>query len=264
MNNLKKIILISLLSASSLTAVAGDFFYKSKQSNETLTRYNQVVTGNSLIESIKIIKKEDQKTVMFKNLQNKENPETKYNGIIEVNITKGEFNKDILLNLKDSNKNKNLILNVQTNNEESILEKFLSSNKGDVLSYLDTSNFNVLIENSNNTSFIFELLDIKGKKSLFDQLIKLNSNKVLENITLSKNKGEEGEFSYKMNIENILDLNINSTFLFSKNKIHLKDIMIEINVIEEIKELNDFKEIFNIEMKKGLNKKEIKEFTIKL
>jgi len=260
----KKILIGVILFGTNYVVSANDFFYKSKQNNEIMTRYNQVVTNQVLIDNIKLIKKDkEHNSVIFKGLQNKSNPNIKYNGEIEVIDREGEYKKDLSIRIKDVEGKKNLQLNVSTNNEDSIVGKILSSDKGVFADYLKTSKFNLNLTNSNNSSFIFELLDISGKKALFEKLSMAKSNQLKENLSVKSTLNENGEVIYKMSLENIFELNIFGEFKLDGEYIVFKDVKIALNMLHDFDELNEFGSIFNIEMNKGLNKKEIKEISIK-
>ena len=154
MNKLSTTLVIgTIIFLSSASINASEFFYKSKQVNDGLTRYNQVVTATSLIKNIKIITKETRKTVIFNELQNRENPEKKYSGKIEIEKIAGDFNKKITFVIKDSQNRKDFILNIETNNEESIMKNIFSPTKGDLLNYLSKSKFDLFIENLNDNTF---------------------------------------------------------------------------------------------------------------
>jgi len=66
-----------------------------------------------------------------------------------------------------------------------------------------------------------------------------------------------------MSLENIFELNIFGEFKLDGEYIVFKDVKIALNMLHDFDELNEFGSIFNIEMNKGLNKKEIKEISIK-
>ena len=265
MNKFKKIVLYSIigLSTINISAESNEFFYKSKTENNNIIIYNNIVNKNIMAKEIILNKGEDNKELKFSGLQNKENMDTKYNGI--VNINKAENSNNINISFFSENKNKKIDLFLNTkDNEEVFFQKLLKNNYKDVFIYLAKNNFEIKLKNQNDTSYLFSLLNLKDKEMTLKKLMEKKSHIITENLNIF-NQGDKIKLhNYEMNIENVMSLKMEGYFIINEDQVIIENLKIETSVKKYIESFKELEKSFNIDLKEGQNKKEIKNLEIKL
>ncbi len=265
MNKLKKILLLSLIGFSTINISDNnsDFFYKSKSENNNIIIYNNVVNKNIMVEEIVLSKNENNKDLTFSGLQNKENMKIKYEGRVNINKSENSNNIEMSFSSEDKTKKINLFLNTK-DKEEVFFQKLLENNYRELFKYLSKNNFELKLKNKNDTSYLFSLLNLDDKNSVLKDLINSNSNNITENLKIFSQGGKIRLDNYKMEIENIMSLEMEGYFLINENNIIIENFKIETNVKKYIESFNEFEKLFNISLKEGKNNKEIKKLEIKL
>ncbi len=148
--------------------------------------------------------------------------------------------------------------------EEVFFQKLLENNYRELFKYLSKNNFELKLKNKNDTSYLFSLLNLDDKNSVLKDLINSNSNNITENLKIFSQGGKIRLDNYKMEIENIMSLEMEGYFLINENNIIIENFKIETNVKKYIESFNEFEKLFNISLKEGKNNKEIKKLEIKL
>lgn len=266
MNKLKKIVLCSIIGLNAINISAEEnkeFFYKSKTERNNIVIYNNIVNKNIIAKEIILNNNENKKELKFSGLQNKENMNTSFNGII--NVKKNEKLNNINISLFSEDKNKKINLFLKTKDNENVFfEKLLKNNYKDLFIYLAKNNFEIKLKNKNDTSYLFSLLNLKNKELTLKNLMEKDSKLITEDLKMF-NQGDKIKLdNYEMNIENIMSLKMKGYFIINENNIIIENLKIETNVEKYIESFNEFEKLFNIDLKEGKNKKEVKNLEIKL
>ena len=262
---MKKIKLISaiLVALYSSNMVADDFYYKSKQQNNTVTIYEKLVTDSMIVKEVILNERENKREVRFKGLQNKNNINNKYKGNISVEKKADLSTINLELKTEDNRKNLDIFLGTQ-DSYNNFLALIMKSNYGELLKFMSKGFFELNLLNQNDTSYLLSMLSVDNKKKLLVDLAKENSNNVMETLKMF-NEGEKIKISnYNLNIENILNLELQADLMITEGYYILTNINLNTNVIKKIEGFSEIESVFGIDLEEGQNSQIIEEMKIKI